>query len=82
MVTICSRHRVILRLIFSSILMTIDPRLNTRLVHDLYLKSIEGHLLTIDCEKVICTIFFFSINKFPQVVSLAKAVDYFPLRGF
>jgi hypothetical protein len=32
----------------------IDPWINTRLVHDLYLKSMEGHLLMIDCEKISC----------------------------
>ena len=29
--------------IFSSFLMTLDPWLSTRLVHDLYFKSMEGH---------------------------------------
>jgi hypothetical protein len=32
----------------------IDLWLNTQLVHDLYLKSMEGHLLMIDCEKLSC----------------------------
>ena len=41
-VTICSRHRVIRRFNFSQIIPTIDLWLNTRLVYDLYLKSIEG----------------------------------------
>jgi hypothetical protein len=47
----------------------IDLWLNTRLVHDLYLKSMEGHLLKIDCEKLLCKIFFFCINILPQVVA-------------
>jgi hypothetical protein len=57
----------------------IDPWLNTRLVHDLYLKSMEGHLLMIDCEKLICKIFFFCINILPQVGMLVGAMDCFPL---
>jgi hypothetical protein len=60
----------------------IDPWLNTQLVHDLYLKSMEGHLLMIDCEKLSCKIFFFCINILPQVAMLAGAMDCFPLRGF
>jgi hypothetical protein len=35
----------------------IDLWLNTQLVHDLYVKSMEDHLLKSDCEKIICTIF-------------------------
>jgi hypothetical protein len=59
----------------------IDPWLNTRLVHDLYLKSMEGHLLMIDCEKLSCKIFFFCINKLPQVAMLVGAMDVSP-QGF
>jgi hypothetical protein len=40
----------------SSILTAIYPWLNTRLVHDLYLKSMESHLPMIDCEKLSCKI--------------------------
>jgi hypothetical protein len=57
----------------------IDPWLNTQLVHDLYLNNVKGHLLMIDCEKLSCKIFFFCINILPQVATLARAVDYFPL---
>jgi hypothetical protein len=32
----------------------IDLWLNTRLVHDLYLKNMEDHLLMINCEKLSC----------------------------
>ena len=41
-ITICSRHRVNRRFNFSQIIPTIDLWLNTRLVQNLYLKSIEG----------------------------------------
>jgi hypothetical protein len=58
----------------------IDLWLNTRLVHDLYLKSMEGHLLMIDCEKTSCKIIF-CINIFPQVDTLVGVVNCFPLRG-
>jgi hypothetical protein len=60
----------------------IDLWPNTRLVHDLYLKSMEGHLLMIDCEKLSCRIFFFWINILPQVSMLVGVVDCFPPRGF
>jgi hypothetical protein len=82
MVMICSQHRVIRRFIFSSIVMTIDPWLNNRLVYYIYLKSMEGHLVMIDCEKLSCKIssyyFFFCINKLLQVVALARVVDVSP----
>jgi hypothetical protein len=62
----------------------IDLWLNTRLVHDIYLKSMECHLPTIDCEKLSCkflyNIFFF-INKLLQVATLAGDVDVSP-QGF
>ena len=62
--------------------MAIDPWINTRLVHDLYLKSMEGNLSMIDCEKLSCknlsVIFFFYINKLLQVAALAGAVDVSP----
>jgi hypothetical protein len=45
----------------------IDLWLNTRLVHDLYLNSMEGHFLMNDCEKLSCKIFFFCINIFLQL---------------
>ena len=48
MVTIISRPEVIQQLILSFILMTLYLYLNTRLVHDLYSKSKEGHLSMID----------------------------------
>jgi hypothetical protein len=60
----------------------IDPWINTQLVHFLYLKSMEGHLLMIDCEKISCKIFFFCINILTQVAMLAGDMDYFPFRGF
>jgi hypothetical protein len=60
----------------------IDPSFNTRLVHDLYLKRMEGHLPNIDCEKLLCKMFFFCINIFPHVTVLARAIQYFPLWGF
>jgi hypothetical protein len=81
MVVICSRHRVIQWFIFSSILTTIDLWLNTQLVHDLYLKRMEGHLPMIDCEKLSCKSLcnlFFCINKLLQVVALAGAMDVSP----
>jgi hypothetical protein len=60
----------------------IDWWLNIRLVHNLYLKDMEGHLLMIDCEKLSCKIFLFCINIFPQVATLVGVVDCFPLRWF
>ena len=59
----------------------IDLWLNTRLVHDLYLKSMEGHLLMIDCEKLSCKSLckiFFCIIKFLQVATLVGALDVSP----
>jgi hypothetical protein len=56
----------------------IDMCLNTRLVHDLYLKSMEGHFLMIDCEKLICKLFFFCINILPQVAMLVRVDGLFP----
>jgi hypothetical protein len=53
----------------------IDPCINTQLVYDLYLKSMEGHFPMINCDK------FFFINKLPQVATLAGSVDVSPL-GF
>jgi hypothetical protein len=58
----------------------IDPWLSTRLVHDLYLKSMESHLPMIGCEKLSVT-YFFCINKLLQVATLAAVVDVSPL-GF
>jgi hypothetical protein len=63
MVTICFRHRVIQRFILSSILTSIDLWLNTQLVHDLYLKRMEGHLPMIDCEKLSCKISFHCVRS-------------------
>jgi hypothetical protein len=60
----------------------IDPLLNTRLVYDVRVKSMEGHLLMINCEKISCKTFVFFINILPQVATLAGDVDYFPLRWF
>jgi hypothetical protein len=34
----------------------IDMWINTRLVHDIYLNSMEVHLSMIDCEKLSCKI--------------------------
>jgi hypothetical protein len=59
----------------------IDPWLNTRLVHDLYLKIMEGHLsMTIARNSLVnfFVIFFFCINKLIQVATLAGAVDISP----
>jgi hypothetical protein len=60
----------------------IDSWLNTRLVHDLYLKSMEGHVLMIDCKKFSCKIFFVCINILHQVAMLVGAMECFPLLGF
>jgi len=30
-------------------------------VQDLYLNNIEGHLLKIDCEQLVCTMFYFAL---------------------
>jgi hypothetical protein len=62
----------------------IDLWLNTQLVHDIYLKSMEGHFLMIDCEKLSCKSlckFFFCINKLLQVATLVGVVDVSP-QGF
>jgi hypothetical protein len=59
----------------------IDLWLNTRLIHEFYLKSMEGHLSMIDCEKISCKSlckFFFCINKLFQVVALVGVVDVSP----
>ena len=63
----------------------IDMWLNTRLVHDLYLKIMEGHLSMIDCEKLSCknisVIFYFALincSKWPRWLGLWM----FPRRGF
>ena len=61
MVMISSRYKVTQRLIFSLTLMAIDFWFNTQLVHVLYLKSMERHLLKIDCEKLLCTYFSFAL---------------------
>jgi len=57
----------------------IGMSLNNRLVHDLYLKSMEVHLSMIDSEKLscksICLIFLFFIIKFLQVTMLVGAMD-------
>jgi hypothetical protein len=56
----------------------IDLWLNTLLVHDLYLKSMEGHLLMIDCEKLSCKSLYnllFYVNKLLQVATLVGAMD-------
>jgi hypothetical protein len=62
----------------------IDLWLNTRLVHDLYLKIMEGHFSMIDCEKLsfksLCK-FSFCINKLFQVATLARPW-MFLCRGF
>jgi hypothetical protein len=59
----------------------IDPWLNTRLLHDIYLKIMESHLLMINWEKIsckyLCNILFF-INKFLQVATLVGAMDVSP----
>jgi len=59
----------------------IDPWINPRLVHDLYLKSLEGHFLMINYENLSCKIFLFFFNILPQVATLARVVDYFPLQS-
>jgi hypothetical protein len=59
----------------------IDMWIKTRLVHDLYLKSMEGHLLMIDYEKLSCKSlckFFFCIDKLLQVATLVGAMDVSP----
>ena len=59
----------------------IDPWINTWLVYDLYLKSMEGHFSMIDYEKLSCKSlykFFFCINKFLQVATLVGAMDVSP----
>ena len=82
---ICSRHRVIRRFIFSSILMTIDLWLNIWLFHDIYLKSMEGHLSRIDYEKLSCKI---SLQYFSfALINCSKWTCWlgswmFPHRGF
>ena len=38
--------------------------------------------MIIDRDKLICEIFSFCINIFPQVVMLARDIDDFPLGGF
>jgi hypothetical protein len=55
----------------------IDIWLDARLVHDLYLKSMEDHLSMINCEKLIGKLFSFCINIFPQATTLARVVDCF-----
>jgi hypothetical protein len=59
----------------------IDMWLNTWLVHDIYLNSMEGHLLMIDCEKLSCKYLcnnFFCTNKFLQGATLTRALDASP----
>jgi hypothetical protein len=55
----------------------IDLWISTQLVPNIYLKSMEGVLFLIDCEK-LSAIFFFCINKFPQVAMLVGAMDVSP----
>jgi hypothetical protein len=43
----------------------IDLWLDTQLVNDIILKRIEGDLMVIDCEKLLCNFFPFCINIFP-----------------
>jgi hypothetical protein len=40
-------------LVVCSILTAFDPWINTQLVHDIYLNSMEGHFLMIHCEKLL-----------------------------
>jgi hypothetical protein len=57
----------------------IDPWINTYLVHDLYLKSMDDHLLMIDCLNLSYKIFFFCINLLPRVDTLGVAMGCFPI---
>jgi hypothetical protein len=77
-----SRDKVVLVLILLDTYDFIDMWLNTGLIHNIFLKSMEGRLLMINFEKLICTIFFFCINIFPQVATFVRAMDCFPLQGF
>jgi hypothetical protein len=56
----------------------IDRQLNTQLVYDLYLNSMEGHLLMINCEKLPYKVFFFFINKLSQVDTLGEDINVSP----
>jgi hypothetical protein len=76
---LCSRHKMIWRSIFSLMLMTFNIWIKSQLVHDFYLKSMEGHLLMIINEISSYNLFSFCINRLPQVVVLIKAMDYLPL---
>jgi hypothetical protein len=58
-----------------------DLWLSTQSIHHIYLKNMEVHLLMINYEKLLCAIFYFCINKLPQVDALARAMHCFPLRG-
>jgi hypothetical protein len=82
MVTMCYGQSDLTIQVFLNTNVYIDPWLNTRLVDDLYSKNIEGHLLTINCEKLICKKKSFCINILSQVAALARVEDYFPLGGF
>jgi len=49
----------------------IEPCISTQLVHDLYLNRMEGHLVMINCDKILCKKIIFALLFFPQVVALA-----------
>ena len=65
-VKICSIHKVIWQFIFNSTLIVIDMWLNTGLVHDIYLKIMEGPWLADQLWEAHVT-FFLLHNKLLQV---------------
>ena len=68
---------MIRRFTLTSVLPTLDPWLDTRLVHEFYLKRMEGHCSGNPCMREAYVNFHSLINKL-SVPTLGQAVDCFP----
>lgn len=73
---------MIWKLIFFSVLMTLDLWLNTILVHDIYLESMEVICSWLISKIWLCKILSFALIIFFEVATLAWTMDCFPLEDF
>lgn len=64
--------------IFSLILTTLNWCLNTQLVHDVYLKSMEGHFLVVNYWEILMQIIFFVINNIASSGCIGLVPRLFP----
>ena len=76
---LCSWHEVIWLFIFSSFLMTLDPWLSTRLVHDLYFKSMEGHCVHDKLLRKSSVTYFHLHQKSIGLLIFDIMCEWFPL---